>query len=193
MNFNIKDEISNKKLIENSKQILNNAVTIPTTSLNNININKKQNQKQKKMQKIDIMDKFTNILNENNKNFYNNNQFTQAEIYFKKALNIKERLLNPNDPELAKIYDNIGSFYTDIADYKQAEIYIKKSLEIREKSIGTNNTEYATGLNNLGNVYLYTGKYDLAESNYLKTLEIRKYGSIIFKNTLKVMNNFIKS
>lgn len=94
--------------------------------------------------------------------FYVSNKFAQAEISFKKAINIYESA-NLQDSTFAILtYSNLGLLYHTTGRYSLAEEYSTKALVLREKNhfdtVGT-----AASLNNLSVLYKDMGKYSDAE------------------------------
>ena len=118
------------------------------------------------------------------------NDFTKAIEYHRKALEIDEKVLGTNHPDVAISYKNIGVIYHNQGNYIEALVYIKKALEIEEKVLGTNHSEIAVSYNNIGNVYSDSGDYIKALECYQKALEIdeRIFG-INHPNVALVYNN----
>ena len=53
-----------------------------------------------------------------------------------KALEIKEKLLGKEHPDIAVLYNNIAQLYSDLSDYSKAYNYYEKALVIKEKVFG---------------------------------------------------------
>ena len=106
----------------------------------------------------------------------------EAAEYYKKALEISERLAKANpaayEADFAASYNNLGNLYYTTQRYKEAEECHKKSLEIRERLAKENPAAYepdlAMSYNNLGNLYYTTQRYKEAEECHKKSLEIHE-------------------
>ncbi len=99
--------------------------------------------------------------------------FKNAESYYSKGIEIKEKENHPN--ELGNAYNNFGNFYNDVSNYEKALSYYQKSLAIRLKQKDT--LSIAVCYDNIGNAYSARGNetkqksdYDLAEAFYNKAL-----------------------
>ena len=106
-----------------------------------------------------------------------NNQigdYDKALEYYFKALEIREKVLDKEHPDIATSYNNIGSVYDDKGDYDKALEYYFKALEIREKVLGKEHPDIATLYNNIGFVYGTKGDYDKALEYHLKALAIKE-------------------
>lgn len=106
----------------------------------------------------------------------------QAGRDYQDALEIYEELAD-NDPacyksDLAKIYNNLGIFYSDDGHREDAENYYKKSLEIRRRLAQAQPAIYepdlATICLNMGAFYSEDGRRQEAERCYQESLKIYK-------------------
>src|SRR6266545_1209122 len=98
----------------------------------------------------------------------------EALTFAERALEIRERLLGTEHPDVAASIDNLASIYTGNAEYVKAEPLYRRALAIREKALGKDHPETAKSLNNLAEVYRIQGKYLEAEPLYKRALEIRE-------------------
>jgi tetratricopeptide (TPR) repeat protein len=98
-------------------------------------------------------------------------KYTEAITYYEKSLEIKQKTLPANHPDLADSYNNIGSVYDDMGEYSKALSYYEKALEIYQKTLPANHPDLATSYNNIGSVYVNMGEYSKALSSYEKALE----------------------
>ncbi|CAF5041876.1 unnamed protein product, partial [Rotaria sp. Silwood1] len=106
---------------------------------------------------------------------YNNmGEYSKALLYYQKALNINEKILPPNHPDLASSYNNIGSVYYSMGEYSKALSSYERSLEIQKIALPSNHPDLAASYNNIGSVYDEMGEYSKALSSYERSLEIRK-------------------
>ncbi|CAF1056517.1 unnamed protein product [Adineta steineri] len=97
-----------------------------------------------------------------------------AITHFEKALEIDEKTLPANHPDLAMNYESIGNTYADISDHWKALSCYEKALEIRQKSLPANHRDLASSYTNIGNVYNNLGDYNSALQYYEKDLEISR-------------------
>jgi tetratricopeptide (TPR) repeat protein len=61
-------------------------------------------------------------------------EYQEAITFYEKSLEIREKTLPPNHPDLAASYNNIGAVYNSMGDYSKALSYYEKALEIRQKN-----------------------------------------------------------
>ncbi|CAF1034910.1 unnamed protein product [Adineta steineri] len=100
--------------------------------------------------------------------------YEKATWYYEQALEILEKTLPSNHPDLATSYNNIGSAYDHIGEYSKALSYYEKAHKIKQKTLPSNHSSMATLYNNLGLMYNNTAEYSKALSYYEKALEIRQ-------------------
>ena len=104
---------------------------------------------------------------------HNRGAYDEALENYKKALDIRLKVLEPDHPDVATSYNNIGSVYADQGIYDKALEYYKKSLDIRLKVLEPDHPDVATGYNNIGFVYSKQGIYAKALEYYKKALDIK--------------------
>ena len=66
-------------------------------------------------------------------------RYEKAEQFFERALAIREQLLPPEHPQIARVLDSFGSFYEVQDKDEEAEKCLKRALEIRGKVLGADN------------------------------------------------------
>jgi len=91
-----------------------------------------------------------------------------------KSLEIKMRVLKPDDPSIAISHLSIGNVYQEKKDYAHALESYEKALKIYRQAFGEDHLDVATCMNNMGNVYNNEHKYSEALKLYRKTLFIRE-------------------
>jgi tetratricopeptide (TPR) repeat protein len=101
-------------------------------------------------------------------------EYQEAITFYEKSLEINEKILPPNHPNLASFYNNIGWVYQNIGDYPKALSSYEKALAIKQQSLPPNHPDLASSHNNIGNVYSSIGDYSKALSSYGKTLAIQQ-------------------
>lgn len=100
--------------------------------------------------------------------------YTEALKYYEQAITIKEKVLAPNDPRLARSYNSIGVVYDNMGQCSQAILYFNKALTIRNIALHTDHPDVANSYNNIGSVYWKMGEYSQALSHFNKALSIRE-------------------
>jgi tetratricopeptide (TPR) repeat protein len=101
-------------------------------------------------------------------------KYSDAIGFYEKVLEIKQKILPENHPDLAGSYNNIGNVYRNMAEYSKALSYYGQALEIAQKTLSANDPRLATSYNNIGTVYDNMEKYSKALSYYEKALEIKQ-------------------
>jgi CHAT domain-containing protein/tetratricopeptide (TPR) repeat protein len=99
-------------------------------------------------------------------------KYDEALPLSERALEIRERLLGAEHPDVAAAIDSLASIYIDRGEYVNAEPLCRRALAIREKSLGKDHPDTAESLNDLAVLYRMRGKYDEAEALQKRALEI---------------------
>jgi CHAT domain-containing protein len=105
-------------------------------------------------------------------------RYGEAIPYAKRSLEITERALGKNHPDVAINLNDLANLHVELVDYAEADRLYKRSLEITENASGKDHPNVAMSLNNLAELYRRTGRYAEAEPLYKRSLEIveRAYG-----------------
>jgi CHAT domain-containing protein/tetratricopeptide (TPR) repeat protein len=86
--------------------------------------------------------------------FYRQGNIAQAELLYMRALAIRQKTLNPNDPAIAVILNNLAELYQDRGRFSEAEPLLRRALEIWENALGSRHPAVATGEKSLIDMYL---------------------------------------
>jgi tetratricopeptide (TPR) repeat protein len=79
----------------------------------------------------------------------NQGDYPKALEFHLKALNIREKVLGKEHPDIAMSYNNIGSVFFFQGDYPKALEYLQKALSILEKVLGPDHPNTKTGKENM--------------------------------------------
>ena len=82
------------------------------------------------------------------------NQYSQAEPLLKRALEMSERRLGPEHPDIARDLYNLGEVYISQSRYEEAEPLLKRALEMSERHLGPEHPATARSLQTLGAFYI---------------------------------------
>jgi CHAT domain-containing protein/Tfp pilus assembly protein PilF len=96
-----------------------------------------------------------------------------------RALELRERLLGPEDALIASPLIVLGNIYNlGQADYQKAEAFYLRALKIQEKTTGSVSDSVFTIANNLGTLYSQTDEFDKAESSLQRAIDVaeKMYG-----------------
>ena len=112
--------------------------------------------------------------------FYNNLGYLKSQqsdqesalLLHRRALQIHQKSLPPNHPDLASSYNNIASVYDNMGEYSKAVSFHQKALQIHQKSLPPNHPHLASSYNNIASVYDKMGEYSKALSFHEKALEM---------------------
>ncbi len=94
-------------------------------------------------------------------------KYRKAEVLYKKALYIGEKLFGVEHPDIANIYINLAGVYDIQGKYNEAEKLYKKALLVKKKVFGTEHPDVAIIYNNVATMYYSQGNYTKAK-NYIK-------------------------
>ena len=92
----------------------------------------------------------------------NQGEYKEAVKYLEKSIEIGERTLDKNDPNLADSYNDIALVYDNMGEYSKALEHYDKSHKIYEIALPKNHPDLATSYSNIGRVYNNTGEYSKA-------------------------------
>ncbi|UJR11897.1 hypothetical protein I4U23_016075 [Adineta vaga] len=99
----------------------------------------------------------------------------QASLeHFQVSLEIRQRLLGEDHPDVAEIYSFLGEIYRKMHDYDEALRYLVKAMEIEEKTLPPNSLNLAATYDTIGIIYTTIDTYDTALTYYEKVLKIRQ-------------------
>ena len=100
--------------------------------------------------------------------------FVQALESGKRALEIREGLLGPQNPAVADCISNVSEIYRAQEEFAQAEPLQRRALEIRKSVLGAEHPAVATSLSLLAGLYHQKGDFARAEEMYQSALAIRE-------------------
>ena len=108
--------------------------------------------------------------------FSERSQFSQAKALFTLTLEIRQRHLGPEHPDVAISLYSLAQLYHELGEYSQAEQVLSKVIALREQALGPHHPDLAHSLNLLAVIYKYRGEYDKAEEHYQRALHIMESG-----------------
>lgn len=98
--------------------------------------------------------------------------FEQAEHYYLKSLELREKTHDPQKALLAEGYCNVGKIYYFQKKYPEAEEYARNFIKVIAENLGKDHPDVACGWQNLGNIFYVQGKYRQAQQAYLVGMNI---------------------
>ncbi|CAF1334267.1 unnamed protein product [Adineta steineri] len=106
--------------------------------------------------------------------YVKNNQgdYKKAIWYYEKALEIRQKTLPSNHPDLTTSYNNIGSVYKNMGEYSKALSFYEKALEIQQQTLPSDHPDLAASYNNIGSVHDEMREYSKALPFYEKAFEM---------------------
>ncbi len=122
--------------------------------------------------------------------YYNQGKYSEAELLYLEALEMRRRLFTSDHPDVATSLNNLANLYYNQGKYSKAELLYLNALKIRRRLFTNDHPDVATSLNNLANLYYNQGKYSEAELLYLNALAMseRTLGTN-HPNTITVWDN----
>ena len=112
------------------------------------------------------------LLNESGLYLQMRGEFVEARDVLKRSLEIREKALGPDHPDVAWSLNYIGEVLNAQADLEGAMKYHKGALKIREKALGPDHPDVAWSLNNIGVVLRKQGDPKGAREYHEKALKI---------------------
>lgn len=110
-----------------------------------------------------------------NLGLFTNYYFSDSHLaidFFKINIQKSQKALSPDHPHIAAAYNNIGTSYENLGEYKTAQDYYFKALAMSVKINGENHPDTATVYNNIGSIFGDMDKFDEALDYHLKALSI---------------------
>ncbi|CAF0802568.1 unnamed protein product [Adineta steineri] len=99
-------------------------------------------------------------------------QYPAALAYHLKALDVKQKFLDENDPRIASSYNQIGAAYRRLGVYDRALEYANIGLEMRLACLDSNDVDLAQSYRDIGLVYYRLSENSLALENFTKAHKI---------------------
>jgi len=100
--------------------------------------------------------------------------YADAQNALRRALEVQERALGPDQPEVAWAAQRLAYSYMQDGKYADAEPYLKRAITIREEALGPDSRDVSQSLLLLANAYYAQRKYTDAEPLYVRALAIRE-------------------
>jgi len=91
-----------------------------------------------------------------------------------KAINIDEKILNENNPDLATSYNNLSTIYQSLGNLDKALDFQIKAISINEKVLDKNHPNLAGSYNNISTIYRDLGKLNKALDFQIKAISINE-------------------
>ena len=101
-------------------------------------------------------------------------EYLEAIACYEKSIEIHEKQILRNDPNLALSYNNIAVVYDSMDDYPKALSFHEKALAIQQQSLTSTHPNLAGSYNSIGVVYNTMGDYPKALSFHEKALTIQQ-------------------
>lgn len=120
--------------------------------------------------------------------YYENNDYENALLYFEKALNIYRNENGENHPTVASSYNNIGVVYEALTEYEKALFYYQKALLIKRIICGEEHKEVAKMYYLMASVFRKMEQYHKAIEYETKSLEILK--KLFGENHIYIANSY---
>eukprot|EP00633_Aureoumbra_lagunensis_P004139 CAMPEP_0197306014 /NCGR_PEP_ID=MMETSP0891-20130614/2469_1 /TAXON_ID=44058 ORGANISM="Aureoumbra lagunensis, Strain CCMP1510" /NCGR_SAMPLE_ID=MMETSP0891 /ASSEMBLY_ACC=CAM_ASM_000534 /LENGTH=798 /DNA_ID=CAMNT_0042787715 /DNA_START=120 /DNA_END=2512 /DNA_ORIENTATION=- len=112
-------------------------------------------------------------LNSEGMQLYHKANFTDAEQKYRNALQIRERELGRNHPDVAESLNNLARLLTTTAKYSEAKPLFERAIDIREKSSVDNHPDLATSLHDFAELLKLQGEYEKSKPLHDQALDIR--------------------
>jgi tetratricopeptide (TPR) repeat protein/class 3 adenylate cyclase len=130
--------------------------------------------KQAQQLEIDDSDRATALTNMASL-YYDSGRDAEAIPLYRQVLEIRERTLGPEHPEISVSLNNLASVYATMGEYEEAESLYLRSLAIREQALGPDHPRVGNALHNLASLYHRQGRLREAEHLYDRALKIREH------------------
>ncbi len=69
--------------------------------------------------------------------------------YFQQALEMRQKILPENHPDIVSSLDNLGASYSCLGEHQKSLEYYQHALEMRRKILPENHPDISSSLNNM--------------------------------------------
>jgi tetratricopeptide (TPR) repeat protein/tRNA A-37 threonylcarbamoyl transferase component Bud32 len=97
-----------------------------------------------------------------------------AARLYQQALEMRERALGPDHPEVASALQNLGAARRALGKYEEAQALYQRALAIYEQTLGPKHPKLASLLSNLGNAQAVMGHKKEARVSFERALAIQR-------------------
>jgi CHAT domain-containing protein/Tfp pilus assembly protein PilF len=101
-------------------------------------------------------------------------KFNEARPLGERVLEIRERVLGSEHPDVAHAIYNLANIHHYNNDYARAELFYQRTLAIWEKALGPDHLKVASALFGLANLYRDKSEYARAEPLFQRALTIKE-------------------
>jgi tetratricopeptide (TPR) repeat protein len=114
------------------------------------------------------------LLNEAAVYLFERARYSEAEPLYRMAMEIRQKVLGPDDLATAASMNNLAVLYNSQGRYEEAEQLIRRALAARELAQGPEHPDTLNSLNNLAELYRSQGRYAQAEPLYLRAVAAKE-------------------
>ena len=100
--------------------------------------------------------------------------YAQAEVFYRRALELRERALGPEHPDTARSANNLGVMLSMQGRHAEAEVLFRRALAAIEIARGGAHPDTAGALNNVGAALDQQGRHAEASAFYRRAAAIRE-------------------
>ena len=105
---------------------------------------------------------------------YGAKQFDEAARRAEDSLQLAERAVGPDHPNVAVSLSNLAMALEATGDYSRLEPLLTRALSIRERTLGPTHPDVGKSLTNLGRLKHFLHRYAEAEPLYLRALAVQE-------------------
>lgn len=106
--------------------------------------------------------------------YYSTGKHAKAIPLYQQSLQLKEKSIGKEHPEVVSTLNNLGMCYDSIGSRAKAKTLYQRSLAISQKNLGENAASLTAPLNNLAVLHLQEGEYATAEALTRRALAIKE-------------------
>jgi tetratricopeptide (TPR) repeat protein/predicted Ser/Thr protein kinase len=100
--------------------------------------------------------------------------YEQGKLHQERALQIEEKVLGPDHPQVAVALNNLGLTLFVRGEREQARLHIERGLRVTEEALGPDHPNVAQGLKSLGTVLHSQGEREQAKLHIERALQIEE-------------------
>ena len=125
-------------------------------------------------QDVEIEARYASLLYYLGQNYQSLGKYDSAQLHFKEALTLYEKISGKNSATYASLLAGLGALYQDMGNLSAARSAFEEALQIQASAGGENTNAFAGILSNYALLYQEMGNYQQAETLLRKALLIKR-------------------
>ena len=110
---------------------------------------------------------------------YRRGEYEEAELLYRRALEIRQRALGDDHPDVAATLANLGTLLESQGDHEQAALYYQRALRIAEKTLPPDHPDLTLSILGLADVALARRRPDVARAHAERAVSMLEGAKVV--------------